>query len=283
MQQKLQNKLFEKYPDFFWRKDLTIQESCMAWGITCGDGWYDIIDNVCENIQIHIENHRCNQKRKVEKYVNLRKKNWFYNVFGQWFVKQPDIKPFTFGFTQVKEKLGSLRLYHIGGDDYTDGLIDFAESHSRYICDVCGNLGKLQSCNGWFATRCSKHRPSNASDDRKGISIDFDGVINSYKSGFVSLDEIPDPPVEGSFEFIKAAINSGFTVYIFSVRNGDDAGKRGIYRWFVKNGLDDDYLNQLEFPESKPKAKVYIDDRAWEFNGRFPDLKEVKEFVPWHK
>ena len=48
------------------------------------------------------------------------------------------------------------------------------------------------------------------------------------------------------------------------------------------HGLDGEYIERLEFPKEKPIAKVYIDDRAWEFRGAFPSTEEIRGFLPWH-
>ena len=55
MKKELQDKLFEKYPRIFKQKDLSSQETVMCLGITCGDGWYDIIDTLCEAIQQRVQ------------------------------------------------------------------------------------------------------------------------------------------------------------------------------------------------------------------------------------
>ena len=52
MRKELEDKLFNKYPEIFKQKDLPARETCMCWGITCGDGWYDIIDNLCKLIKL---------------------------------------------------------------------------------------------------------------------------------------------------------------------------------------------------------------------------------------
>ena len=131
MQQDLQNKLFEKYPKIFVQKDLTIYESCMPWGIDCGDGWYTLIDQLCSQIQYYIKNQR----------------NWCVGEAKTEII---------FEATQVKEKFGGLRFYYIGGNGYIEGLTDMAEAMSYHICDVCGAEGKRDS-KGLCATRCDKH------------------------------------------------------------------------------------------------------------------------------
>ena len=40
------NKLYEKYPKIFGEKDLPASQTCMCWGISVGDGWYWLIDNI---------------------------------------------------------------------------------------------------------------------------------------------------------------------------------------------------------------------------------------------
>ena len=50
MKQELQERLFKKYPNIFQDKDKPMQQTCMCWGIECGDGWYNIIDNLCSNL-----------------------------------------------------------------------------------------------------------------------------------------------------------------------------------------------------------------------------------------
>ena len=60
MDQKLQNKLMDKYPKIFIQKELPMTKTAMCWGISCGDGWYDLIDELCENIQNHVQNKNRN-------------------------------------------------------------------------------------------------------------------------------------------------------------------------------------------------------------------------------
>ena len=101
MEQKQQNKLFEKYPKIFSKKDLSIQESCMGLGITCGDGWFELIDVLCYCLQRHSD-HTGNQ------------------IVAE----------------QVKSKFGSLRFYTNSADPYVCGMIKMAETISHTINEV---------------------------------------------------------------------------------------------------------------------------------------------------
>jgi hypothetical protein len=141
MDQQLQNQLFEKYPEFFSNKDKGIKQSCMAWGIDCNNGWYDIISSVCWMIKQHEDNVK------------------WQTVFKQ--KTDPEYKSdyFPVKFDQVKEKYGGLRMYFSGGDEYVEGLISMAEAISYKTCEVCGNKGECNK-SGWFTTLCPIHRES---------------------------------------------------------------------------------------------------------------------------
>ena len=51
MDKELQNKLREKYPTVMKEYGGDMRQTCMAWGVCCGDGWYDIIDKLCSKLE----------------------------------------------------------------------------------------------------------------------------------------------------------------------------------------------------------------------------------------
>ena len=63
MNEELDKKLYEKYPKLFVQKDLSMQETCMCWGLCVGAGWYWLLDNLCDCIQNYIDS---NNKEQVE-------------------------------------------------------------------------------------------------------------------------------------------------------------------------------------------------------------------------
>jgi hypothetical protein len=144
MDQELQNKLYEKYPQFFVNKDKTPMESPMCFGIEVGNGWYQILSNVCWMIRQHEDN-----KRWRKKYLEEND--------PEKLAAEPEYFPVK--FDQVKEKYGGLRLYFSGGDDYVEGLVSMAEAISYYVCEICGNKGEANK-GGWISVRCEAHRDS---------------------------------------------------------------------------------------------------------------------------
>jgi hypothetical protein len=125
MKDELDKLLCERYPKMFVNRNSSMQESCMYWGFECGGGWFDLIDELCDNIQKYIDQ---NPRRNVPQVV----------------------------VEQVKEKFGTLRFYVSGGDDLTRGMIWFAESMSGRICETCGKPGERRG-NGWINTACDEH------------------------------------------------------------------------------------------------------------------------------
>lgn len=67
----------------------------------------------------------------------------------------PPVEPIK--ILQIKEKFGTLRFYHSGGDEQTRGMVRFVEHLSAYTCETCGENGNLSNKNHWYKTLCDKH------------------------------------------------------------------------------------------------------------------------------
>ena len=142
MNQELQDQLFEKYPTLFENKDKSIQESCMAWGIECNDGWYELLSSVCWRISQHEKN--------IAERIMVRNDEGIENDLS-------DLEYIPVKFDQIKEKFGGIRIYYTGGDDYVNGIVSLADEMSYKICEVCGNAGKPNK-GGWISVLCDEHR-----------------------------------------------------------------------------------------------------------------------------
>ena len=126
---------------------------------------------------------------------------------------------------------------------------------------------------------------------KKILSLDFDGVIHSYTSGWSGAAEIKDLPVPGAIEFITYAVDY-FEVNIFSTRNAQEGAIPAMQNWlliylteYYEGVLDyaKDTLSKIKFPLEKPPAFVGIDDRIILFEGIFPSMEELQDFKPWNK
>ena len=111
----------------------------------------------------------------------------------------------------------------------------------------------------------------------KTVIFDFDAVINSYKSGWIKADIIPDPPVEGIKDEIHKLRTRGYKVVVVSTRCYQEGGIDAIERYLNKYDiLVDDVTGE------KPPAIVTVDDRAICFDGNAKGLAEkVMSFKNW--
>lgn len=100
---------------------------------------------------------------------------------------------------------------------------------------------------------------------------------------------ISDPPVEGAIEWLVRLVQK-FEVCIYSSRSRQWGGKRAMRAWLKKHagclwyeGFGFNGLEDIKFPTKKPAAHLTIDDRAICFEGKFPSLSAIDDFVPWNK
>ena len=121
MKKENEDKLKAAFPQFFIDLHTTTpQQSCMSWGIECGDGWYDLIYSLC----------------------------------GQLLAQDPYEE---FKASQVKEKFGGLRFYVDCSTPEINRLIDVAEELSYKVCETCGSNEKVSiSGLNWVKTLCKK-------------------------------------------------------------------------------------------------------------------------------
>jgi len=155
MNSDLQQQLYDKYPLIFSQKDQPMTVTAMCWGITTGDGWYQILDNVCFLIQQRVAQPHENIER-YEQWINEEEDQTRIDRLKE-HIEEEKKKIISVQFVQVKEKFGTLRIYHNSNDPYLDGIITMAESMSAVLCEMCGNKGKLMT-KGWHHTLCDRCR-----------------------------------------------------------------------------------------------------------------------------
>lgn len=70
------------------------------------------------------------------------------------------IAPEDYIISDIKEKLGGLRVYDCNGNERIDELVSNAEEEAEKTCELCGNSGELKSTNGkpsgWLKVLCNK-------------------------------------------------------------------------------------------------------------------------------
>lgn len=128
MKKELEEKLLKKYPKLYRQYYWDMTQTAMNWGFCCGDGWYDIIDELSEKLS----------KFDVEA-VQVKEK-----------------------FAQLRVYLGPC-----DKEDYDEiyKYIDEATLKSVETCEVCGKPGSIRG-QGWLRCLCDKCE-KNLKDERK--------------------------------------------------------------------------------------------------------------------
>ena len=165
MNEKLDNYLVEKYPKIFINRYADMKSTAMIWGFDHNDGWFWILDQLCDSIQ---------------SYIDMNNK---WNT-----IKIPQVVA-----DQVKEKFGTLNFYYQGGNDQIDGMVSLAEIMSANTCEFCGSTENVGRTNGWIYTICkdcydhSEERISRLSWSKKENSPNED-VIKELRK--IRLDKL---------------------------------------------------------------------------------------------
>lgn len=117
------------------------------------------------------------------------------------------------------------------------------------------------------------------------IAVDFDGVLNTYASGWEGSSAIiSDSPNEGAIEWLQAVLShGGFEVFIHSCRCRQEEGIAAMYAWLLRHGLSRKLADEIVFTKLKPNAEIFLDDHAMQFVGRWPTFEEITSFKPWYK
>ena len=175
MKQELDTLLCEKYPKMMVNRNKDMKETCMCWGFECGDGWFNILNQLMSQIQHHID-WKEKQRAGAIKYNEMaaQAKAGNFDLFEETmkalpndeykekrlaeivagdFRQLPESIP-QVTLDQVKEKFGTLRFYYSGGDDIIDGMVRMAESMTGVTCEECGNVGERRG-GGWVHTYCT--------------------------------------------------------------------------------------------------------------------------------
>ena len=174
MKQELDKLLCEKYPKMMVNRNKDMKETCMCWGFECGDGWFNILDQLMGNIQHHIDWKEKQRKWAIDyNEMATQAKAGNFDLFEETMKALPndeykekrlaeivagDFRPVPESIPQVtldqvKEKFGTLRFYYSGGDDYISGMVSLAESLTGVTCESCGNVGERRG-GGWVHTYC---------------------------------------------------------------------------------------------------------------------------------
>ena len=124
MKQELKEQLMKEFPNLFPEVPFC--------GFGCGNGWFDIIKDLCQKLE-------------------------------EMIIAFPENERFKYRCVQIKEKFGGLRFYLDHTPKEMWEFIDKAEEKSLKTCENCGAVGK-QTGKGWIKTLCEDCSKTNLRD-----------------------------------------------------------------------------------------------------------------------
>jgi len=160
MKKELEMKLVRKYPFIFKDYGGDMRDTCMHWGLECGEGWYNLLDEMCENVTTLIGDKDIEviAEQVKEKFGGLR----FYYSTNSPVTFMDKINHIVSNF-MFKLKWGRLywkiqdfrkKFYRTIEEKISDVIRD-AEYKSYETCEMCGEPGKTRG-RGWVSTQCDK-------------------------------------------------------------------------------------------------------------------------------
>lgn len=127
MKKEYDDLLCKKFPRLFADRYKDPSTTCMYWGFDCNDGWFQIIHDAAEELEL-----------EIEKYVKK---------YGE--EQASELKA-----SQVKEKFGTLNFYLRSGTEQMYWIIGIASRRSTYTCEDCGSEDAKIRPLGWIRTLC---------------------------------------------------------------------------------------------------------------------------------
>ena len=171
MRKELEEQLYAIDPVFFRQKDLDMTQTCMCWGIECGDGWYEPIKKLVEKTAVLNRvlaplNLCINASQIKSKFAEFRC-YWVPNVLND-----------KVDFPLSDEQMAIMDTVHHLMDDAVSGC----EEECNRTCELCGKNDTFKDgisvCGSWLTVKCLEcaQKPQREA-----------GKITNFREGFMFL------------------------------------------------------------------------------------------------
>jgi hypothetical protein len=163
----------------FRNKDKSMSESCLYWGLDCGDGWNALLHHLCAALS----NTYSTGVKIGEEYMDVpapqvivdQVKSKFATLRFYYHLE------FTPAISALYGTNGAARKVMDAYQSYYDGIIHMAESISARTCEETGLPGELHVSGGgmygWYKTL-----------NREFAKTDADHV----KRGYIAASDVPE-------------------------------------------------------------------------------------------
>ena len=158
MDKELEKILVDKYPVIFREYGGDVRKTCMGWGMSCGDGWFTLLDDMCGDIKdiigrknIKVIAHQVKEKfGGLRFYYGIEHKPSKFSGFNNWLRRKICAMGYSKQYWAVvdyRKKIITTTLEKISD------RISEAEQLSYKTCEHCGDPGERRP-GGWLQTLC---------------------------------------------------------------------------------------------------------------------------------
>lgn len=117
---------------------------------------------------------------------------------------------------------------------------------------------------------------------KRSVCVDFDGTLTPSAKPFVAAALIEEEPTPGAVEWFNSLVKAGMFVTVYTCRANNPEGAAAIRDWLLAKGFL--VSSCVWIAASKPHCDVYVDDKAWRFDGKnFPSIEQINRLIPWYK
>jgi hypothetical protein len=162
MHKDFEAKLVNDFPTIFKFYGGDPKDTCMAWGMSCGDGWFDLIYDMCDRVdqlcKTHPKDIEVVADQVKEKFGGLR---FYYHVNKKqsWFEKLNSKFHRFMGrhmWGRMAQRVDKFRKkFYKTIYEEIDDVISDAEINSYVTCENCGRAGTRRG-GGWVRTLCEQ-------------------------------------------------------------------------------------------------------------------------------
>lgn len=172
MKPELESQIYDASPVFFGEKDLDMTQTCMCWGIECGDGWFKPVLEFAKGVKVLND---ILAPLGFAVICSQMKSKWA-DFTCYWNIKPVESESSS---RELDEKDQNLidTVYHM-----MDSLVGQTVFECSRTCEICGERGVLDgdviTCGSWLTVKCHK-----CAQERQRK----EGVIYNFRDGFEFL------------------------------------------------------------------------------------------------
>lgn len=195
--------------------------------MSLGDGWFSIVNNCLDAIQIYINEIKNNNAiyEEMEQAVNSMDtesvNKYYLEEYLNNNLKCQEVPEFN--IVEMKEKFGGLHILGHGKNDVIRKIVSYAEMMSYETCEICGNRGKVRN-GSWIKVLCDEH--NNGLIENEVMVDKFILVAELDKLTRVKIVKVLDEnivvrklddenEVIGEYLSVEQITNNGNNYYIF--------------------------------------------------------------------